>query len=90
MEQPLVSVIIPAYRCADSICSSIDSALSQQVPLEVIVINDCSPDALDSVMTRYQGDPRVRHLKNDTNLGAARSRERGTTGAGRICGFSGQ
>lgn len=28
-------------------------------------------------MTRYQGDPRVRYLKNDTNLGAARSRERG-------------
>ncbi|MCC8045018.1 MAG: glycosyltransferase [Clostridiales bacterium] len=76
--RPLVSVIIPAYQCADTICQAIDSALAQEeVPLEIIVINDSSPDNLDSVMDRYRTVRQVRYCKNRHSLGAAASRNRG-------------
>lgn len=77
MERPLVSVIIPAHRCASTISQAIDSALNQKVPVEIIVIDDKSPDALDEVMERYRGNPMLSYVKNEENLGAAKSRNRG-------------
>lgn len=77
MNQPIVSVIIPAYNCAESIGKAIDSALLQGVPLEVIVLNDCSKDYLDDVMQKYQGNDNVRYVKNEQNLGAAKTRNKG-------------
>ncbi len=76
MSQPLISVIIPAYRCAATISQAIDSALSQALPVEVIVVNDCSPENLDDIMARYDENPAVRYIKNEKNLGAAASRNR--------------
>lgn len=73
----LVSVVMPAYRCAGTIETAIESALAQEVPLELLVINDCSPDALDAVMERYSSQSRVRYLKNESNLGAAATRNKG-------------
>lgn len=75
--EPLVSVIMPAYRCAATIRKAIDSALQQDVPLEVIVLNDKSPDDLDQVMQYYQGMEQVRYEHNEVNLGAAATRNRG-------------
>lgn len=77
MNEILVSVIIPAHNCANFIHRALDSALAQDVPLEVIVVNDCSKDDLDAVMQAYLADPRIRYLKNETNLGAAGSRNCG-------------
>ena len=74
---PVISVVIPAYGCAGTIALSLDSALQQQVSLEVLVINDCSRDDLDSVMAPFLSDPRVRYLKNEQNLGVAATRNRG-------------
>lgn len=79
MKQPLVSVIIPAYNCAESINKAIDSALSQKVVLEVIVLNDCSKDQLDDVMQKYQEYDNVKYIKNEKNLGAAKTRNKGVT-----------
>lgn len=79
MIEPLVSVIMPAYKCADYITLAIDSARNQNVPLEILVINDCSPDHLDQVMERYREAPEVRYIKNEQNLGAAGSRNKGVT-----------
>ncbi len=76
-EDPLVSVIIPAYRCANTISRAIDSALAQEVPLEILVINDCSPDQLGNVMKKYRREEAVRYYKNKSNLGAAATRNRG-------------
>ena len=88
MHDPLVSVIIPAYKCADTIGCAIDSALNQEISLEVLVLNDCSPDSLDAVMERYRADSRVIYLKNEENLGASGSRNRGVSLArGRYVAF---
>ena len=79
MNKPKVSVIIPAYNCAELISNAIDSALCQDVDLEVLVLNDCSPDHLDDVMTAYAQESRVRYLKNPENLGASGTRNRGVS-----------
>ena len=89
-ETPIVSVIMPAYRCAKTINQAIDSVLRQEVPLELIVVNDCSPDELDAALQRYADDPRVHCRKNEYNSGAAVSRKPGRFhGKGKICGVSG-
>lgn len=77
--EPLVSVVIPAYRCAQTITQAIDSALLQEVPMEILVLNDQSPDGteLDRVMEQYRNIPAVRYLKNEKNMGAAATRNRG-------------
>ncbi len=77
MNEIMVSVIIPAYNCTAYIAQALDSVLIQDVPMEVLVINDCSRDDLDGLMERYQADPRVRYLKNEKNLGVAETRNRG-------------
>lgn len=74
---PIVSVIMPAYKCEDTIGQAIESVLCQEVPLELIVVNDCSPDRLDEVMEFYQKDERIIYVKNPENLGVAASRNRG-------------
>lgn len=77
MEELLVSVIIPAHNCAQYICKAIDSALIQDVPVEILVINDGSRDNLDEVMEAYRQEPRVCYLKNAKNMGVAKTRNRG-------------
>ena len=77
MDEVLVSVIIPAYNCAGVIGLALNSALTQEVPVEILVINDCSPDNLDLAMEKYLADPRIRYLKNEKNMGVAATRNRG-------------
>lgn len=77
MDKIKVSVIIPAYNCANYISNAIDSALSQNILLEVIVINDCSTDHLDDVMKTYVKKQNVKYVKNQQNLGAAATRNKG-------------
>lgn len=77
MNEILVSVVIPAYNCANFIRQALDSALIQDVPLEIIVINDCSRDHLDRVMQEYLKYPQIRYLKNERNLGVSETRNRG-------------
>ena len=72
----LVSVVMPAYNCAASIGDSIESVLCQDVPLELIVVNDRSPDDLDAAMAKYLADERVVYVTNEKNMGAAMSRNR--------------
>lgn len=73
-----VSVIMPAYNCEKYIEKAVNSVLLQnEVSLELIVINDCSPDNMDQVMQKYAGDDRIIYLKNQQNLGVAGTRNKG-------------
>ena len=78
-EDYLISVIIPAYNCEKYICQAVDSALIQQVSMEIIIIDDCSTDATGEVLKKYASNPAVRYIKNEHNLGAAVSRNQGVT-----------
>lgn len=77
MTKPLVTVIIPAYNCSKYISQAIDSALGQDVPLEIIVINDRSTDAVDMVMEKYRDNPAVLYITNEKNMGVAKTRNKG-------------
>lgn len=77
MSKPLVSVIIPAYKCEKYISQAIDSALNQEIDAEILVIDDCSPDHLEQVMEQYKENPHVSYIRNEKNMGAAQTRNRG-------------
>lgn len=79
MNGPLVSVVIPAYNCAGTIRQAVESALVQDVDLEIIVIDDCSKDGLARVMDGYAGNPVVFYVRNEKNIGAAASRNYGVS-----------
>ncbi len=77
MEEILVSVIMPAYNSTSYIGRALDSVLIQDVPLEILVINDRSRDDLDAFMKKYEKYPQIRYLKNKKNMGVAKTRNRG-------------
>lgn len=70
----LVSIIMPSYNTARFIPETIRSVLDQTYTnWELIIVDDCSTDDTDAVVAQFQ-DPRIRYLKNETNSGAAVSR----------------
>lgn len=77
MSKVQVSVVIPAYHCAETICEAVDSVLTQQVPLELLIIDDCPGDHLEEILRRYKNESRIRYYKNGQNIGVAASRNRG-------------
>ena len=77
MKDILVSVIMPVYNGERYIKEAVESVLRQQVPLELIIVNDCSTDKTEDVIKRYLEDDRVLLCRNDRNLGVAASRNLG-------------
>lgn len=72
------SIVIPCYNQADLLPEAIESALAQTFPpLEVIVVDDGSPDDVASVVARYPG---VRYLRQD-NAGLSAARNAGVSAA---------
>ncbi len=62
MAAPLVSVVVPAFNLARYLPAALDSALDQVDPggpIEVIVIDDGSPDETPDVLARYADRVRV-------------------------------
>ena len=73
----LVSIIMPSYNTAQYISQSIQSVLNQtHVDWELIIVDDCSTDNTDEIVAQYLQDERIKYLKNETNSGAALSRNR--------------
>ena len=76
---PLVSVITPAYNAASFIEEAIGSVIAQTVTdWELVVIDDRSTDDTFAMAQHcVADDPRIRLLKNDMNMGVAKTRNRG-------------
>ncbi|MET9322950.1 bifunctional glycosyltransferase family 2 protein/CDP-glycerol:glycerophosphate glycerophosphotransferase [Streptomyces sp. NPDC003038] len=74
---PRFSVIVPAYKVQAYLQESLDSVLTQSYPdLELIAVDDASPDACGSIIDEYAArDPRVTavHLAHHLGLGPARN-----------------
>ena len=65
-QQPLISVVIPAYKAASRIRETLDSVFAQTYPnLEVVLVNDGSPDteALEQAIRGYDG--RLTYIRHE-------------------------
>jgi len=66
----LVSVIVASYNHAGFLDRRMESLLAQTYPnLEILVIDDCSPDNSVEVLRRYEADPRVKLVVREKNGG---------------------
>ncbi len=65
------TVIIPAYRAAETLRRAVDSALNQTMQdVEVIVVDDASGDgSWDTVLELHRADARVRGIRHKENRG---------------------
>ena len=73
---PLVSVIIPAYNQSQLLRELVESVLAQTgCELEILVVDDCSPD--DTVVVASAISPCVRVVTGERNHGPALHRLRG-------------
>lgn len=69
---PLVSVIIPNYRHAPYLDERIKSVLNQTYSnIEVIILDDHSPDNSLDVINKYKNDSKIAHIiANEVNSGS--------------------
>lgn len=72
---PRVSVGLPVYNGMPYISEAVESVLAQTFrDLELVVVDNASTDGTRDVCERYaRADSRVRYLRNDENVGAARN-----------------
>lgn len=78
-EHPAVSVIIPAFKALVHIGEAIDSVLAQDVePLEIIVVDDGSPDGTADFVEQHYSSVRLIRKENG---GAATARNAGMRAA---------
>lgn len=74
---PKISVIMPAYNAEKYIAEAINSILGQTFEdFEFIILNDCSKDRTEEIILSYT-DPRIVYVKNEENMGVARTLNKG-------------
>lgn len=68
---PIVSIGLCTYNGENYIASQLDSILSQSYEaLEIIIVDDCSTDQTQAILTRYkEQDTRIQLFLNEKNLG---------------------
>lgn len=78
MNNPLISIIVPAYNVANYLPVCLDSLLQQTYPnIEIIVINDGSTDQTKDIADRYLHTQKNIILINQKNEGLSGARNTG-------------
>ena len=71
-----LSICMPVYNGSKYIAKSIESVLSQTYTNYYLnVIDNCSTDNTEEIVRSFK-DPRLRYIKNDTNLGLVGNHQR--------------
>ncbi len=80
---PKVTVIIPVFNTEKYLKQCLESVLCQSLKeIQVIVIDDASPDACSSIIEEYaRRDGRVQHLTHSENRGVSATRNTGLDAA---------
>lgn len=77
IKNPKISVVINTYNGAEVIKETLNSILRQTYQdFEVIIVDDCSTDNTVDVIKGFN-DPRIKIYRNEKNMGAAYSAQRG-------------
>ncbi|MDO4556082.1 MAG: glycosyltransferase family 2 protein [Lachnospiraceae bacterium] len=92
MNNIVVSVVMPAYCCRNTIRKAVESVFAQEMgslgEVELIIVDDCSPEPFQDVIADYLKDSRLIYIRNEKNQGVAASRNRGIAVAkGRYIAF---
>jgi glycosyltransferase involved in cell wall biosynthesis len=79
MSEPLISVIVPAYNCADTIKKTLEAIVNQEVSsrIEIIVVDDGSSDQTPQVINSFS---QVKSMRQQ-NSGPAAARNWGARAA---------
>lgn len=73
-DKGLVSIIMPSFNAEKYIKASIESVLNQTYPFwELLIVDDCSTDKTVDIIKSFKDD-RIKFFQNETNSGAAISR----------------
>ena len=74
MNNPDISVVMPAYNAMSFIADAVNSVLKQSLfNLELIVVDDCSTDDTWNIISRIaEVDSRLKIIKLDDNSGSAK------------------
>lgn len=68
---PLATVIVPAYNHQKFIRARLDSIVNQTIgDIDIVVLDDCSTDGTQLVISEYLTDPRIRFECNNINTGS--------------------
>jgi glycosyltransferase involved in cell wall biosynthesis len=78
MYSPLVSIITPVYKNVQWLSETIDSVIEQNYDnYEIIIVNDCSPEDVKSVLEPYKNNNKIYYYEHDKNKGAGAARNTG-------------
>jgi GT2 family glycosyltransferase len=73
-----ISVVVPCYNYGHYLRGAVESALTQDdVDVQVVIVDDKSPDDTWAIADELATDPRVSVIHNEQNLGHVRSFNRG-------------
>lgn len=74
---PLVTVVVPCYKLGHLLSQCVNSILKQDYKnFEVLIMDNCSPDSTPEVAQSFN-DPRIQHIRNESNIGHIRNFNKG-------------
>ena len=76
MEKEKISIVVPCYGTEKYLSKCLDSIINQSYNnLEIVVVNDCSPDNTAQILDDYsKKDNRIKVVNNKTNQGLYKTR----------------
>ena len=78
---PTVTFVVPCYKLAHLLSDCVNSILVQTFPdFEVLIMDDASPDNTAEIAASFS-DPRVKHIRNQQNLGHLQNYNKGIAAA---------
>jgi glycosyltransferase involved in cell wall biosynthesis len=70
MTMPKVSILVPSYNASVFLDESITSALNQTfTDFELIIVDNCSTDDSEEIISKYLADKRIKYYRNEKNIG---------------------
>lgn len=74
----MISIVTPTFNRKEMLKDVIESVKSQTyTDFELIIVDDCSSDGTEQMMTAYKDDPRIHYFRNQKNMGPGFNRNFG-------------